>query len=81
MKKKIGVYFFFMIFQLLEIIEKKKNSAEIVFRLLPNYIVNFYCKPCNCIARERAGKIVVKIVLQYNFQNCREEGSVYCKRC
>ena len=28
----------------------------------------FYCKPCNCIARERAKKkMVVKIVLQYHF--------------
>ena len=34
-----------------------------------------YCKPCNCIARDGAGKIVVKkkIVLQYLFLYCREE--------
>ena len=66
-KKKYRCIFFFMIFQLLERIEKKKISAETVFGLLPNCIVNLYCKPCNCIARERAGKFVVKIVLQYNF--------------
>ena len=59
-EKKIGVYFF-MIFELLEIIETKKISAETFFGLLPNCIVkkkkkNLYCKPCNCIAREKAGK-------------------------
>ena len=56
--------------------KKKKFSAEIVFGLLPNCIVNLYCKPCNCIARERAGKIIVKIVLQYNF--CIAEKRAQC---
>ena len=47
---------------------EKKIDARTVFGLLPNCIVNLYCKPCNCIASERAEKIVVKkIVLQYHF--------------
>ena len=38
--------------------------------------MNLYCKSCNCIARERAGKIVVKkkICIAIPFLYCREEG-------
>ena len=76
-KKNRCVFFFFFDFLATRNKGKKMCSAEIVFGLLPNCIVKkqnriffffFYCKPCNCIARERAGKkIVVKIVLQYHF--------------
>ena len=56
----------------MSLVAEKKN-AKIVFGLLPNCLVKnkikFVLQPCNCIAREKAGKkkIVVKIVLQYNF--------------
>ena len=37
--------------------------------------MNLYCKPYNCIARERAGKIVEKkICIAIPFLYCREEG-------
>ena len=77
----------------MEIIEKKK----IFFVLQRNWATaqlycekkKFYCKPCNCITRERAGKIVVKlycrrmkIVLQYSglegCWNCIAIQLVYC---
>ena len=62
-------YNFWVIFQQFK---KKKfcsRSAKTVLGHCPNCIVNLYCKPCNCIARERAGKIVEKkkFVLQYHF--------------
>ena len=51
--------------------KKKKIGAEPFLGYCPNYIVKkkiFVLQPWFCIARERAGKkIVVKIVLQYNF--------------
>ena len=37
--------------------------------------MNLYCKPCNFIARERAGKIVEKKnCIAIPFLYCREEG-------
>ena len=37
--------------------------------------MNLYCKPCNCIARERAGKIIEKKnCIEIPFLYCREEG-------
>ena len=63
--------------------KKKKNQCRTVFGLLPNCIVNLYCKPCNCIARKRVGKIVEKKKLYCNtifvLQRGRLEGwKVYC---
>ena len=77
------MYNFF--FQLLEIMKNNNNNNEkkklcrTVFGLLPNYIVNLYCKPCNCIAslaivlQERGLKkiVVKKIILQGS--NCIAE--------
>ena len=77
-------YNFWVIFQQFK--KKKKfcsRSAKRVLGHCPNCIVNLYCKPCNCIARGRAGKIVEKKKLYCNtifvLQRGRLEGwKVYC---
>ena len=43
--------------------KQKKNAAEIWMGYCPNCIVKkkkIVLQPCNCIARERAGKIVLQ---------------------
>ena len=75
-ENKKDEYNFWVIFQQFK---KKKfcsRSAKTVLGHCPNCIVNLYCKPCNCIARERAGKIVEKknkFVLQYHFCIAKRE--------
>ena len=75
-RKKTDEYNFWVIFQQFK--KKKKicsRSAKTVLSHCPNCIVNLYCKPSNCIARERAGKIVEKKkCIAIPFLYCREEG-------
>ena len=54
----------------------KKNSAETVFGLLLNCIVKKKIVSLAIVLQERWKKIVVKIVLKYNFCNAEKGLSV-----
>ena len=62
----------------MSLVAEKKN-AKTVFGLLPNCLVKnkikFVLQPCNCIAREKAGKKnCSENCIAIQFLYCREEG-------